>query len=559
MSKLSRKIPCPKCKEEGRDTAGDNLWLYQDGGMYCHAGHGFLGRQSGNKEHRAVKSSMTVDDINALPIMYDPSRGVPEEVYTKYGVRGTVDEESGVVNRLFYPYTSNGVVTGYKIRTLPKKFFISGTLEGLFGESTCSPSRGKTLFITEGEEDALALRHACTGKWDKHDVVSLPNGASLEGGLDKTLTSRMEFIAKYGSVVLCLDNDEAGIATSKRLANWLSGFIGQIKVVSVPLKDPSDHVRQGKVPDLKQAIIKAPRYQPDEVIRGCDLDIKDITRAAVPGLSTPFPDLDRKLHGVRKGEITTICAGTGIGKSTLVKEICYNLVTKHEAVVCHIALEEAVEHTAAGYIALHNSVPAAKFREQPACISDNSIEDSYKQIIKKMYFFNTRFHAVTSGSLINTIRYYGRLGVDYIAIDHLSMVSSASSEANERKEIDRMMTELAGIAVQTGVGILNVVHLKRRESREGKALNEGGQVSLTDLRGSSSLEGLSWSVIALERNQQAEDGSEDYVNIRLLKNRTWGKTGLCGRARYCHSTGRLLPVKEEPVEVIDPTEEKLDE
>ena len=99
--------------------------------------------------------------------------------------------------------------------------------------------------------------------------------------------------------------------------------------------------------------------------------------------------------------------------------------------------------------------------------------------------------------------------------------------------------------------MINVVHLKRRETREaGKSLNEGGSVSLTDLRGSAALEQLSWSVIALERDQQAEDGSEDYGVMRVLKNRTWGFTGKAGRVKYTHKTGRLTHVEDEIPENI---------
>ena len=36
-SKVVKKIPCPKCREEGRDTKGDNLALYDDGHKYCFA------------------------------------------------------------------------------------------------------------------------------------------------------------------------------------------------------------------------------------------------------------------------------------------------------------------------------------------------------------------------------------------------------------------------------------------------------------------------------------------------------------------------------------------
>jgi twinkle protein len=163
-----------------------------------------------------------------------------------------------------------------------------------------------------------------------------------------------------------------------------------------------------------------------------------------------------------------------------------------------------------------------------------------------MYFFN-HFGSIDTAEFKSKLMYYARSGVDFIILDHLSMVISGSDVQNERKEIDKIMTDLASMVVNTGVGLINVVHLKRRESREaGKSLNEGGNVSLTDLRGSAALEQLSWAVIAMERDQQALDGSEDYAFLRVLKNRTWGFTGRAGRVKYVHSTGRLLHAPEEP-------------
>ena len=56
---------------------------------------------------------------------------------------------------------------------------------------------------------------------------------------------------------------------------------------------------------------------------------------------------------------------------------------------------------------------------------------------------------------------------------------------------------------------------------------------------SAGAEQMSWNVWALERNQQAEDGTKDLVRIRVLKNRTMGFTGLADTLRYDHTTGRL--------------------
>ena len=228
------------------------------------------------------------------------------------------------------------------------------------------------------------------------------------------------------------------------------------------------------------------------------------------------------------------------------KEIGYDMVTRHGLSVCHIALEDRMEALAGSYIAMDNNVPSSLFRENSSVLTSEQIKNSHDRTVSKMYFFN-HFGSVETNEFKSTLMFYARSGVDFIILDHLSMVISGSDVANERKEIDKVMTDLAKMVVNTGVGLISVVHLKRRESREGgKSLNEGGSVSLTDLRGSAALEQLSWAVVAMERDQQAEDGTEDYASVRVLKNRTWGFTGKAGRVRYCHKTGRLQDAPEVP-------------
>ena len=89
--------------------------------------------------------------------------------------------------------------------------------------------------------------------------------------------------------------------------------------------------------------------------------------------------------------------------------------------------------------------------------------------------------------------------------------------------------------------VLAVVHLKRPD--KGKSYNEGRQVSLTDLRGSGSLEQVSDVVIALERDQQGDE--PNLSAIRVLKNRPIGETGPAGAVTYDPETGRLTPADGE--------------
>jgi twinkle protein len=173
----------------------------------------------------------------------------------------------------------------------------------------------------------------------------------------------------------------------------------------------------------------------------------------------------------------------------------------------------------------------------PKCIP----KEDYVRSVDK-WFKSNKVHLFRHwGSLdVDTLRkkmlYFAKaLGVDFIVLDHCSMVV-AGADVDERKDLDRLFEAMTQICVETGVGILPIIHLKRSPN---KRFNKGDEVELTDLRGSAGSEQMSWNVWALERNQQTEDGEKDLVKLRILKNRTMGFTGLADILRYDHDTGRL--------------------
>ena len=143
------------------------------------------------------------------------------------------------------------------------------------------------------------------------------------------------------------------------------------------------------------------------------------------------------------------------------------------------------------------------------------------------------------------IRNYAR-GYDckWIILDHLSIVVSEQEGAlDERKAIDAIMTKLRKIVQETGIGLFLISHLKRPQ---GKAHEEGGQVSLSELRGSAAIAQLSDIVIGLERNQQADDPIiRNQTTLRVIKNRFSGLTGKACRLQYDSDTGRLTEVMED--------------
>ena len=75
---------------------------------------------------------------------------------------------------------------------------------------------------------------------------------------------------------------------------------------------------------------------------------------------------------------------------------------------------------------------------------------------------------------------------------------------------------------------------------------DGAEINLSHLRGSHGISQVSDTVIALERDTQADDDDEaNTTTMRVLKCRETGDAGVAGRLFYNRTNGRLETVKEE--------------
>ena len=234
-----------------------------------------------------------------------------------------------------------------------------------------------------------------------------------------------------------------------------------------------------------------------------------------------------------------VCAGSGIGKSTLVKELGYHLTTAHGAKVGYICLEESLAKTAQSLVALDNGVPIGNLMEEPSLLTDEQWKTSYDKAVVTSVFYDA-FGSTDVDNIISRMRYLAvGCQCQFIVLDHVSMVVSGL-DVDERKTLDMLMTRIRSeVCEQTNVGVIAVSHLKRNGGKD--SFNEGGQVSVTDLRGSAALEQLSDIVISAERDQQSNENSA-LTTLRILKNRPFGQVGLAGKCEYQQMTGRLIPV-----------------
>jgi twinkle protein len=506
------------------------LGIYEDGTGFCFSCSTYV-KADGSQEDRSAET--WAGEFTRGTFQDIPNRKIRESICKRYGYQ--VGEHRGVKCHIAPYRDATGRIVAQKIRKPGKDFMIEGNGKDLplFGQHLWS--NGRSVVITEGEIDALSMATAFDGKWP---AVSLPNGAQ---SAEKAIERAYDWLCGFEKVVLCFDQDAPGIAARDACLALLPPGKAYYMVLPDGLKDANE-VLQAKGPGaLTAAFWQATMWRPDGIISGADITLESLTSAVAMGYALRLPVLNQKMSGLRKRELTLLTAGSGIGKSTLSREIAFGLHQDHGLTIGNVYLEESKEKTAQAYIAIDQDVPLGKLRAEPGCITKEQWAQSYDKVIKERMFFYDHFGSLESDRLISKLRYMSVvLKVDFIVLDHISIVISGQEggSGDERKDIDRLMTSLRSLVEETGVGVIAIVHLKQPE---GKPHEEGGRVTLSQLRGSGGLKQLSDNVVALERNQQGENPDE--CEVRLLKNREFGDLGVADTLAYNRETGRLLPTE----------------
>jgi len=527
MSDFVKHEPCPACGSK------DNLARYSDGHGWCF-GCGYLESVNDDrKDETIMETTVNIKGFNGAI----PDRNISKNITVKYGVKISHGAD-GKINKHYYPYydLKTGELVGYKERDVAtKSFILNGTNRGasLFGQHVFSGG-GKYLTICEGELDALSVSEMFDGKWA---VVSLKNGAQ---GSVRDIKDNLDFIESFENVVLCFDSDEAGEEAVRNVRDIISP--NKLRICKLPMKDASEMLMAGKVKDFTDAWWNAKSYTPAGIIKGCDTWEHLQKDEDIRTVLYPWAELNELTYGFRQKELVTITSGSGMGKSSVVKELEHHILNTTDDNLAIIHLEESVDRSVKGLMSIEKNLPIHIPKYEEMLTKEEKYDLWRRAVAEKNVYFYDHFGSMSEDSLINVVRTYAKsFDCKWIVLDHLSIVvSDQEGITDERKAIDAIMTKLRKIVQETGVGLFLISHLKRPQ---GKAHEEGGQVSLSELRGSSAIAQLSDMVIGLERNQQAEEEEvRNTTTLRVVKNRFCGLTGKAGQLVYNKETGRLREV-----------------
>ncbi len=523
--------PCSDC------GSSDALAVYDDGHTHCFScGMTRFNNDAGvgitsHKQTQPRGSMKELEALNSMESVAVVERGITKQTMHYYGAGSDG-------NKYYFPYSDkDNKVVACKTRGVNEKTFgVIGDWKDaqLFGQNLFSAG-GRAITITEGEFDALAV-FQMTGS--KYPAVSIRNGAH---SALKDCRNAYEYLNSFEKIVLCFDSDEQGQQATNQVAELFGSKVCIFKH-KPDMKDACDYLSAGKSKEFIDSWYSAEKFVPDGIIAGSSLWDEVNAPVEKAEVDYPYQGINSLTYGIRKGELVTVTAGSGLGKSQFLREIVWQILNKSTENIGLMFLEESVKKTAKSLM----SLAVNKTLHLPDCeTNDEELREAFDKTMgtDRLYLFD-HFGSTSIDNIINRVRYMAKgLDCKYIFVDHVSIIVSAQESGDERKAIDEIMTKLRMLVQETGISLFVVSHLKRPSD---KGHEEGAVTSLAQLRGSGSIAQLSDIVIGLERNGQHEDVNErNTTHVRVLKNRFAGLTGKACRLLYNRVTGRMSEIPEE--------------
>lgn len=526
-------MPCDNC------GSSDANGLYSDGHTHCFS----CGKTTFPDTDTVIaKEKPIATDITPVHRTYKElaDRRISRASAEKYQIWR--NEDSGIT---YFPYYHGDARThlSNKVRYPDKEFSVEGDLKhsGLFGQQNFPAGSAKFITLVEGEYDAPSAFELMGSRWP---VVSVRNGAD---GATRDVADNFEYLNSFANIVICFDKDEAKINAKtgeirypgQEAATAVAGMfpIGKVKILTLADgKDPNDYLKAGKHAEFNREWWAAPGFTPSGLKLGREMWEEISEPKNYETVPYPWKGLNDQTYGIRLSELVVVTAETGVGKTSVLKEIEHYVlknVARHGIGLLH--LEEPNGDTALGLM----SIEAGR----PLHLPDIR-EATPKEELRKYFddVINTdriviwdHFGSNSIQEVLNKVRHMHNLGCKYIVLDHLSIVVS-DQNGDERKQLDEISTKLKTLCMELNISVICVIH----QNRQGQ------------IRGTAGVEQLANIVLKLSRERLSEDPwRRNVTKVVVEKNRFCGRTGPGCYLHYNEHTGRLNELTDEQVKAYN--------
>lgn len=550
------KHDSPTCKS----TSGKSLqvWLNKDGEREFYSGFCFAcgvavpnpyGNNPPDPKDIHVKTpeeiQAEVDEITSCPVFDLDHRSIEPEYWQAARVRLLFSEFDGKTPMaLAHGYTKDNKLVRWKIKLLNKKVMWSvGDTQGNdpYNWMNACAIGGTTLYITEGEEDCIALRQILKQANVNPEYASLDYAViSLTDGSDsvhKSLAHKAEEIKqRWQKVVICFDQDEPGKKAAKEAVRLLPGAM----IAMLPANDANDCLKRGMIKGTRDAVVfRAAKPLPTALVDK-NLLMMTLDEEVEAGVDYPWDKLTQMTFGQRRGEIITIGGSEGGGKTTLARQICEHDIIKHDWGVFTCFMEETPQETLLRMAGLHDGLPywEPDFKYDPR-FDEAKFHATCRKMLQNMEIWDRKQQGEdpyeTWEGIKTILRQIGP-DIDMFVLDNLTILSEGISASEKNDFLGKLYADQVKLADQYQFHVVDLSHLNP-VAKGQRPHEDGGRIKKGDLTGSRAAAKYSHGIYGFERNSQAIDPNCSI--IRSIKARKSGKTDAF-KTYYESDSGRII-------------------
>tara|TARA_R110000851_G_scaffold79457_2_gene174962 strand:+ start:45 stop:1793 length:1749 start_codon:yes stop_codon:yes gene_type:complete len=339
-----------------------------------------------------------------------------------------------------------------------KHFAWSGSASSLFPST--QPVEDETIYLVEGEYDALAMRSA------GYAAVSAPNGASLSAAGEiprwlKNLSDRLK--ENKTNVVIAVDADEKGIAYRNVLINHLGREnVGYVDWSDFGAKDANECILRHGVEVLMDAVAKVHDVLFDGIVR-----VKNVTHSIDrirtggfrQGAKIGIPSVDRLLT-ICSDQISVVTGVPGSGKSTFIDACMIKLAEQEEWKFGIFSAENPIEIHAGKLLEQHVGRPIFEGANR---MTNHEFTEGSRWLDEHFFFLDPASSNSLQSILARAAVLVEHKQINGLVIDPFNYID-VDLDTNS---INSMLTELHAAALRMHIHIFVVAHPQKMYRGEG--------------------------------------------------------------------------------------------
>lgn len=446
----NQKLKCPKCSQTRKNKQDRSLSINLDEGLYnCH--HcGWSGNVKFKPKKQYVKPVVVKSELGDRTLSWFNKRGISEATVVNWKITESqeyfpqISKNRKAIN---FNYYRDGELINVKYRDAEKNFkLVSGAELIFYGLDNIKES--SRVHIVEGEMDALSLFEAGI-----YSVVSVPNGASKGNQRLDYLDNCYSYFEDKKEIILCTDNDDAGLNLRNELARRLGKY--RCKYVEFSEYKDANEVLIEKGAETLRTILKGSKNFPlDGVINISDIweNVLLYNEKGVKNFSIGLSDSNNYFN-VSFGEWSVVTGIPNAGKSDVFDQIAVNLALTKGFRTAFFAPESFPYE---GHIKrIANKLNKKNCSNEDLNNTKDFIEDHF-------YFIKIDLENLTLKSILDKFKeLVFQKGVNILVIDPWNMLDHSAQK--DHSYVGAMLSQITQFVQQTNTHLFLIAHPRKME------------------------------------------------------------------------------------------------